>query len=48
LKTINLNQLPSDFYQDVIHRIDALTTTDIKKAAEKYFQPQDFSVAVAG
>jgi predicted Zn-dependent peptidase len=48
LKTINLNQLPSDFYQNVIHRIDALTTTDIKKAAEKYFQPQDFSVAVAG
>lgn len=48
LKTISLNQLPADFYQTIIHRIDKLETEDIKKAAERYFQPQDFSVAVAG
>lgn len=48
IKTIRLNDLQPDYYQDLINKIDRLTTAEIKMAAEKYFKAEDFSVAIAG
>jgi len=48
IKTLQLNQLSPSYYQELILSLDKLTIADIKKAAEIHFQPQDFSVAIAG
>ena len=48
IRTLKLNHLQTDYFQELILNLDKVTITDIKKAAEKYFQPQDFSVAIAG
>jgi predicted Zn-dependent peptidase len=41
-KTILLNQLPQDYYQQMINRIDVLTAKDLQRIAEKYFTPSSF------
>jgi predicted Zn-dependent peptidase len=48
IRTLYLNNLPADYYRDLILKLDGMSLEDIKKAAEKYFRPQDFSVAIAG
>ncbi|MFZ9981495.1 MAG: M16 family metallopeptidase [Cyclobacteriaceae bacterium] len=48
IRTLYLNNLPADYYHDLILKLDGMSLEDIKKAAEKYFRPQDFSVAIAG
>lgn len=48
IRMLYLNHLPADYYKGLILHIDRMSVEDIKKAAEKYFRPQDFSVATAG
>lgn len=47
-KTILLNNLPSDYYQQMINRIDALTANDLQLTAAKYFVPSSFTEVSVG
>jgi len=41
-------QLPADYYATYADRIRAVTAADVKRAADKYIQPDKFAVVVIG
>lgn len=41
-------QLPADYYTTYADRIRAVTATDVKRAADKYIQPDKFAVVIIG
>ncbi|MFB9051734.1 M16 family metallopeptidase [Formosa undariae] len=45
---IKLNDLPSDFYETYLEKINALTSADIQKAANKYFQSKNSRIIIVG
>ncbi|CDF80946.1 peptidase, M16 family [Formosa agariphila KMM 3901] len=45
---IKLNNLPSDFYETYLEKINALTPADIQKAANKYFQSKNSRIIITG
>lgn len=47
-KTILLNQLPHDYYQRMINRVDVLTAKDLQRIADKYFTPSSFTEVSVG
>lgn len=47
-KTILLNQLPHDYYQQMINRVDVLNAKDLQRIAEKYFTPSSFTEVSVG
>jgi predicted Zn-dependent peptidase len=48
IKNTLLYSLPADFYQSLLTKIDSLTETDLREAAQKYFVEDSFSVVAAG
>ena len=40
--------LPLDFYQTYASRVAAVTAADVRRAAEKYIQPDKFAVVIVG
>jgi len=46
IQLLKINQLPDNYYQNLILAVDKVTTEDIRKMAETYFRPHDFSIAV--
>ena len=40
--------LPADYYQTFARRIEAVTGEDVKRAADKYIQPDKFAVVIVG
>ncbi|UCE69160.1 MAG: insulinase family protein [Flavobacteriaceae bacterium] len=40
--------LPEDFYQTFLERIDAISIEDIRQASRKYFKPNNARIVVAG
>jgi len=40
--------LPSDYFQTYASRIGAVTAEDVKRAADKYIQPDKFAVVIVG
>lgn len=48
IKTIKLFDLPSDHYQKMIQRIDALTPDEIIAVGEKYFHEESFNQVAVG
>ena len=48
IKNLTLFGLPADYYQQLIHKIDALTATDLQQAANTYLNPQTFSTVAVG
>lgn len=47
-KTILLNNLPVDYYQRMINRVDALTAHDLQQMAAKYFVSSSFTEVSVG
>jgi len=47
-KTILLNNLPIDYYQRMINRVDVLTAKDLQQTAVKYFVPSSFTEVSVG
>ncbi|MHA7942727.1 M16 family metallopeptidase [Formosa sp. 3Alg 14/1] len=45
---IKLNDLPSDFYETYLEKINALTATDVQNAANKYFQSKNSRIIIVG
>lgn len=46
IQMLKINDLPYDYYQNLILSVDKVTTDEIRKMAETYFRPDDFSIAV--
>ncbi len=47
-KTILLNQLPANYYQQMIDRVDAITAEDVIQTATRYFKAEDFTEVSVG
>lgn len=47
-KTILLNKLPFDYYQQMIHRVDAITPEDLQRTASVYFTIPSFTEVSVG
>jgi predicted Zn-dependent peptidase len=47
-KTLLLNQLPLDYYQQMIYRVDSITDEDLQRTAHTYFQPDSFTTVAVG
>lgn len=45
---IKLNDLPKDFYETFLQKINAVTAEDIKRVANKYFKPENARIVVVG
>ena len=45
---IKLNNLPSDFYETYLAKINAVTATDIKRVANKYIKDENARIIVVG
>ncbi|QDO93480.1 insulinase family protein [Formosa sediminum] len=45
---IKLNNLPKDFYETYLEKINALTPADIQNAAKTYFKPENARVIIVG
>ena len=45
---IETNDLPEDFYQTYLQRINDVTAEDVQRVAEKYFRTGDMRIVVAG
>ncbi|PNW29463.1 M16 family metallopeptidase [Formosa algae] len=45
---IKLNDLPKDFYETYLEKINALTPADIQKAANKYFKSENARIIIVG
>lgn len=45
---ILINNLPKDFYRTFLQKINALTVTDIQKAAQKYYDANKSRIVVVG
>ncbi|MDM1406418.1 pitrilysin family protein [Myroides sp. DF42-4-2] len=43
-----LHNLPADFYENYIKRINAVTAADIQKAAQKYFLNENMRIVIVG
>jgi predicted Zn-dependent peptidase len=48
LASIDVYDLPADFYQTFAARMEAVTAADVKRAADKYIQPDKFAVVIVG
>jgi predicted Zn-dependent peptidase len=48
LAQIYVYDLPADFYATYAARVEAVTSADLKRAADKYIQPDKFAVVVVG
>jgi zinc protease len=48
VKLIFLNKLPENFIAEEIKNIDNLSVDEVRRAAEAYFQPDQFSIATVG
>jgi predicted Zn-dependent peptidase len=48
IKSILLHDLPGTYYQNLIHKIESLTNTDLQETARKYFDENSFSVVAVG
>lgn len=46
IQMLKINGLSDDYYQNLILSVDKVTTDEIRKMAETYFRPDDFSIAV--
>lgn len=42
------NDLPSDYYQTYLQRLNAVTADDLLEMAQKYFQPKNLNIIVVG
>lgn len=47
-KTILLNNLSSEYYQQMINRVDAITQEDVMRIATHYFNPEAFTEVSVG
>lgn len=47
-KIILLNELPSDYYQLMINRVNAIQTKDLQHCADKYFKTESFTEVTVG
>ena len=45
---IKLNNLPKDFYQTFLQKINAVTIADVNRVANKYFKPENARIIVVG
>ena len=45
---IKLNNLPKDFYKTYLSKINAVTTDDVNRVANKYFKPENARFIVVG
>lgn len=45
---IKLNNLPKDFYETFLQKINAVTAEDVKRVANKYFKPENARIIVVG
>jgi predicted Zn-dependent peptidase len=48
LAQLYIYDLPADYYQTFGRRIAAVTADDVKRAADKYIQPDKFAVVIVG
>lgn len=48
IKSIHLNDLPADYYQALLQRIDQVSPGDIQRTAEKYFHEDSFFEVAVG
>jgi zinc protease len=48
MKTILLNELPHDYYQQMIDRVEVITAEDVQQTAVKYLRPQSFTQVSVG
>lgn len=45
---IKLNDLPKDFYETFLQKINAVTAEDVKRVANTYFEPEHAKIIVVG
>lgn len=45
---IKINDLPKDFYETYLQKINAVTAEDVKRVANKYFKPENSRIVVVG
>ncbi len=45
---IRTNDLPKDFYQTFLKKINAVTAADVQRVANKYFQTDNMRIVIAG
>lgn len=45
---IKLNDLPKDFYETFLQKINAVTADDVNRVANKYFKPENARIVVVG
>ncbi|MEO8773163.1 MAG: pitrilysin family protein [Gelidibacter sp.] len=45
---IKLNNLPKDFYETFLQKINAVTAEDVNRVANKYFKPENARIIVVG
>lgn len=45
---IKLNNLPKDFYETFLQKINAVTAEDVTRVANKYFKPENARIIVVG
>ncbi len=48
IKNLMLFSLPSDYYQQLIYKIDALSSADLRTAANTYLDPKTFATVTVG
>lgn len=47
-KTILLNALPTDYYQQMINRVNAVQAEDLQRCADQYFKTESFTEVTVG
>ena len=45
---IKINDLPEDFYQTYLQKLEAVTAEDVQRVAKKYFQTDNMRIVIAG
>lgn len=45
---IKLNNLPKDFYETFLQKINAVTAKDVNRVANKYFKPENARIVIVG
>lgn len=48
LRSLLLNNLPSDYYQKMIDRVNVITDEELRATAQKYFAPESFIEVAVG